>query len=84
MFSSSPPGGRVRQCPSVLVSRPTDARGQALWGVCLFVKARKRKIDMRELFLFNCSLTFDPPFWEPVVSLTNYGISLLFNDLSPW
>lgn len=37
---------------------------------------------MGELFLFNCSLTFDPPFWEPVVSLTNYGISLLFNDLS--
>lgn len=38
---------------------------------------------MGELSLFNWGLTFDPPFQEPVVSLTNYGIALLFNDLSP-
>lgn len=42
----------------------------------------ERQIDIGECFLFNYSLTFDP-LWEPVVSLTNHGLSLLFNDLSP-
>lgn len=52
--------------------------------VCVCERDRKRKIDVGELFLFQCSLTFDPSLWEPAVSLTNYGISLLFNDVSPW
>ena len=29
---------------------------------------------MKELFLYDCSLTFDLPVGEPGMSLTNYGI----------
>ena len=70
----SPPEGRGTVCPLVL-SRLTEGSGQAL-GACMWnsQSETQRKTDTKDLLLYDCSLTFDPPVGEPGVSLTNYGI----------
>ena len=69
-----PEGRRGTVCPSV-PSRLTEGSRQAL-GACMWnsQSETKRKTDMKEIFLYDCSLTFDPPVGEPGMSLTNYGI----------